>query len=282
MGAADATTLEILAQVPLFSLMDGDERRALAEHMAAREFAKGQTIFTRGDVGDSLMVVRRGVIQLFVETSEGARIVLGDLGPRQMFGELTLFDPGPRTATSIAAEDSQVLVLSHEDFRQVLRHQPEIALHVLAVMGKQLRATDELLRTQVTRNVNEEQEEQLTFGERIADRVAQFGGSWTFIIFFACVMVVWMSLNVSLGKRAWDEYPFILLNLALSSLAALQAPIIMMSQNRQSYKDRLRADLDYRINLKAEMEVAELQRRVDEIYATMQAHFARIEKDGPR
>jgi CRP/FNR family transcriptional regulator, cyclic AMP receptor protein len=282
MGVADATTHEILAQVPLFSLLDADERRTVAEHMDTRAFPKGHTIFTRGDVGDSLMVVRQGLVQIFVPSREGARIVLGDLGPRGVFGELTLFDPGPRTATSVAVEDSQVLVLRHDDFRRVLRHKPEIALHVLAVMGKQLRATDELLRSQVARNVNEEQEEGLTFGQRIADKVAEFGGSWTFIIFFGCVMVVWMTLNVSLGKRAWDEYPFILLNLALSSLAALQAPIIMMSQNRQSHKDRLRADLDYKINLKAELEVAELQRRVDQIYEAMQAHFATLEKDGTR
>jgi uncharacterized membrane protein len=282
MAAIDATTHETLAQVPLFSLMDAEERRALAEHMEARHVPKGRLIFARGDVGDSLMVVRTGLVQVFVETTEGTRLVLGELGPREMFGELTLFDPGPRTAAAVAVEDSHLLVLGHDDFRQVLEDKPQIALHVLAVMGRRLRATDEQLRAQVARNVNEEQEDRLTFGQRVADKVAEFGGSWTFIIIFACLMVTWMTFNVSLGRRAWDEYPFILLNLALSTLAALQAPIIMMSQNRQSYKDRLRADLDYKINLKAELEVAHLHQRVDEIYAAMQAQFARIERDGGR
>jgi len=280
MSAPDAAVPETLAQVPLFALMSADERSALAEPMQARAYAKGQTIFTRGDVGDSLMVVERGRVEVFVETTEGTRVVLGDFEAGEMLGELTLFDPGARTASAVAVEDSTLRVLRHDDLRALLARRPQIALHMLAVLGKRLRATDEMLRTQVARNVNEEQEDRLTVGQRVADRVAEFGGSWTFIIVFGCLMATWMAFNVSLGKRAWDEYPFILLNLALSTLAALQAPIIMMSQNRQSYKDRLRADLDYKINLKAELEVMQLHRRVDEIYEAMQAQFARLDRNG--
>ena len=156
-------------------------------------------------------------------------------------------------------------------------------------MGRRLRLTDELLRTHVTRNLNVEEEERLTLGEHIADRVAAFGGSWTFIIVFGVVLAVWMGVNfllvlrgaghgLSPDKSAFDPYPFILLNLVLSTLAALQAPVIMMSQNRQAAKDRLKADLEYQVNLKAELEVAQLHCKVDRIYEEMQANFARLNK----
>ncbi len=177
-------------------------------------------------------------------------------------------------------EDSEVFVLEHDELWNVMQRKPHMALDMLAIMGKRLRATDELLRTQVARNLNEEEEDRLTFGQRIADKVAAFGGSWTFIIIFGCILLSWVSVNtLLLVNRAFDPYPYILLNLFLSMIAALQAPVIMMSQNRQGQKDRLKADLDYEVNLKAELEVAQLHNKVDNIYEAMQAHFARAEKD---
>jgi uncharacterized membrane protein len=153
-------------------------------------------------------------------------------------------------------------------------------MDVLTVIGRRLRATDELLRTQVSRNPNVEEEERLTFGERIADKVAAFGGSWTFIIIFGIILAVWAVINTSaLFSRHFDPYPYILLNLFLSMIAAVQAPVIMMSQNRQSSKDRLKSDLDYKVNLKAEMEVAHLHRKVDHIYERIEDHFARLERN---
>ncbi len=153
-------------------------------------------------------------------------------------------------------------------------------MDVLTVIGRRLRATDELLRTQVSRNPNVEEQELLTFGQRIADKVASFGGSWTFILCFAAVLVVWVILNSTvLLSRHFDPYPYILLNLFLSMLAAIQAPVIMMSQNRQSAKDRLKSDLDYEVNLKAEMEVAHLHRKVDHIYERLEEHWARLERN---
>ena len=276
-----ATTAGMLADVPIFSLMDDDERALLAERMEVREFRKGETLFNAGDAGDSLMIVKHGRVQVFLENTEGQKIILSEIEPGELIGEISLFDPGARTATAVAVEDSELLVLDHEDLWEVMQRKPHIAKDMLAVLGKRLRATDELLRQQVSRNVNEEEEDRLTLGQRVADRVAVFGGSWTFIIIFACLMASWMAINVILTvqKRAWDEYPFILLNLALSTLAALQAPIIMMSQNRQSYKDRLKADLDYQVNLKAELEVAQLHNKVDKIYEAMQAQFSKMEKE---
>ena len=275
-----ATTSGILAAVPLFSLMDEDERTALAERMEEREFSKGETLFSHGDAGDSLMVIRRGRVQVYVENTEGVKIILGEIEPGEIVGEVSLFDPGPRSATAVAVEDTELFVLEHDDLWQVIQRKPHMAVDMLAVMGKRLRATDELLRTQVARNVNIEEEERLTFGQRIADRVATFGGSWTFIIFFGAVLVTWVIINtLILVSRAFDPYPYILLNLFLSMLAALQAPVIMMSQNRQAHKDRLKADLDYEVNLKAELEVAQLHHKVERIHEALQAHISKLDRE---
>jgi uncharacterized membrane protein len=156
---------------------------------------------------------------------------------------------------------------------------PHAALDLLTVMGRRLRLTDELLRNPATRNVNVEAEERITFGERVADRVAAFGGSWTFILSFATVMVTWVVVNsVILARRAFDPFPYILLNLFLSMLAAIQAPVIMMSQNRQAAKDRLKADIQYDVNLKAELEIAQLHQKVDRIYEALQANFKNLDR----
>jgi uncharacterized membrane protein len=157
---------------------------------------------------------------------------------------------------------------------------PHAAMDLLTVVGRRLRATDELLRTQVSRNPNVEEEERLTFGQRIADKVASFGGSWTFIILFGVVLTIWVILNsTALLRNHFDPYPYILLNLFLSMIASIQAPVIMMSQNRLSSKDRLKSDLDYEVNLKAELEVAHLHRKVDHIYERVEEHFARLERN---
>jgi CRP/FNR family transcriptional regulator, cyclic AMP receptor protein len=285
-----ATTAGILAEVPLFSLMDEDERAALAERMESREFSKGETIFNHGDAGDSLMVLHRGRVQVYVESTEGVKIILGELEAGEIVGEVSLFDPGARSATAVAVEDTEMFILEHDDLWQVIQHKPHMAVDMLAIMGKRLRATDELLRTQVARNVNVEEEDRLTFGQRIADRVASFGGSWTFIITFGIVLLVWVGVNIFLTVRGmshglkaedstFDPYPFILLNLFLSMLAALQAPVIMMSQNRQAAKDRLKADLDYEINLKAELEVAQLHHKVERMHEALTAHIAKLDKE---
>ncbi len=269
----------MLAEVPLFSLLDEQERVSLAEVLEKKHFEKGDTIFHYGDPGDCLYLVRQGRVQVFVENYEGDKIILAENEPGDLFGEISLLDGGARTATAVAVEDTEALTLNQDNLQEFLTRHPSAALDLLAVMGRRLRATDELLRTQVSRNINEEEEERLTFGERVADRVATFGGSWTFILLFGAFLMGWMFLNAYiLTTEAFDSFPFILLNLLLSTLAALQAPVIMMSQNRQSFKDRLRADMDYQVNLKAELEIAQLHNKVDRIYEQTQANFARMEK----
>jgi len=273
-----AASLDVLVEVPLFETMDDSERESLCQLLESKRFDKGDTIFRAGDVGDSFYIVRSGTVQIFIENFEGEKIILRESERGDVFGDVSMFDGGPRTATAVATDETEVLSLDKEGLLALVKKHPHAALDLLSVMGKRLRSTNELLRNQVSRNLNVEEEERLTFGQRIADKVAAFGGSWTFIITFGIFLAVWMGLNVALGTKAWDIYPFILLNLMLSTLAALQAPVIMMSQNRQSAKDRLKADLDYEVNMKAELEVAQLHSKVDRIYEEMQSHFDKLHK----
>lgn len=272
-----SNALEMLAEVPMFELLDAKERKALAKLLQTRTHSKGETIFSFGDVGDEVFIIHEGRVEVFVENTEGQKIILANNERGDVFGEISLLDGGPRTATAVAVEDTQTLVLDRDQLLEFIKENPHAALDMLTVMGRRLRSTDELLRTQVSRNANEEEEETLTFGERVADKVAAFGGSWTFILSFGGFLLGWMGLNVVLAAYAFDPFPFILLNLCLSALAALQAPVIMMSQNRQAAKDRLKADLDYAINLKAELEVAQLHNKVDKIYEAMQQQFAKLD-----
>jgi len=277
-----ATGIEMLREARMFSLLDDEELNTLSALLESRRFSKGETIFHRGDVGDCLYIIRQGVVEVFVETTEGEKIVFAENTAGDVFGEISLLDGGPRTATAVAIEDTEALTCDRENLLEFVTKHPSAALDVMTAMGRNLRTTDELLRSQVSRNLNAEEEEHLTVGQRIADRVATFGGSWPFIILFGLFMSFWMATNAYLARGAFDPFPFILLNLALSALAALQAPVIMMSQNRQAAKDRLRADLDYEVNLKAELEVAHLHNKVDRIYETMVERLAKLEKQSPR
>jgi CRP/FNR family cyclic AMP-dependent transcriptional regulator len=269
-------TINILAYVPLFALLDDEERAALADVLEVARVPRGQAIFRTGDVGGALYLVNAGLVRVSIESNEGAAVILGEYGRGQVFGEISLLDGGPRTSTAMALEDTEVLILNRSHLLEIITKYPHSAMDLLTVIGARLRATDQLLRTQVTRNVNVEAEERLTLGQRLADRVAAFGGSWPFILVFFAVMVLWIAVNTwVLAEDTFDPYPYILLNLVLSMLAAVQAPIIIMSQNRQAAKDRLQADLDYRINLKAELEVAHLHKKVDRIWEELQAQPAR-------
>jgi CRP/FNR family cyclic AMP-dependent transcriptional regulator len=274
------TEIDILREARMFSLLDDQELSTLSTLLESRRFSKGETIFRHGDVGDCLYIVRSGLVQVYVETTEGEKIVFAENAAGDVFGEISLLDGGPRTATAVALDDTDTLTCDRDNLLEFVTKHPHAALDLLTAMGKNLRATDELLRTQVSRNLNVEEEETLTFGQHLADRVATFGGSWPFIIIFGLFMTFWMGANVYLATRSFDPFPFILLNLALSALAALQAPVIMMSQNRQASKDRLRADLDYEVNLKSELEIAHMHSKVDRIYETLVERLAKLEK-GP-
>lgn len=271
-------TTEVLKQSSMFATLEEDELRTLASLIESHQFQRGQRIFQRGDAGDYLYIVKEGLVEVFAEATDGSKIVFAEYPPGEILGEITLLDGGPRTATAVALEHCELLKFDRSDVLALVSKHPEAALDLLSAMGKKLRATNELLRNPVARNANVEAEDTLTFGARIADKVATFGGSWTFVLGFSAILIGWMVTNTYLAREAFDPFPFILLNLGLSALAALQAPIIMMSQNRQSVKDRIHADLDYEVNLKAELEIAHLHNKVDRLHEALSDHLARSAK----
>jgi CRP/FNR family cyclic AMP-dependent transcriptional regulator len=276
-----STTVTMIGEVPIFGLLDDEEREALAQMMDCRDFKEGEIIFHYGDTGGEIFILRNGNVELFIESTEGQKIVISENEKGDVIGELSFLDGGARTATALAREDTQTLVMHRDRLLDFIDKHPHAAMDLLTAVGRRLRATDELLRTQVSRNPNLEEEEMLTFGQRVADKVAAFGGSWTFIIIFGVILAVWVFINsAALFSKHFDPYPYILLNLFLSMIASVQAPVIMMSQNRLSSKDRLKSDLDYEVNLKAELEVAHLHRKVDHIYERLEDHFARLERKG--
>jgi uncharacterized membrane protein len=273
-----STTVKMLSEVPIFEFMDEEEHEALADMMDCQDFPEGSFLFSYGDAGGQIYILRNGRVEVYVESTEGQKIVLAENEHGEVVGELSFLDGGPRTANCVAKEDTQVLTLHRERLLEFIDKHPHAAMDLLTAVGRRLRLTDELLRTQVSRNVNEEEQEMMTLGERVADKVASFGGSWTFIGIFGGVMLVWVLLNTAaLFRNHFDPYPYILLNLFLSMTAAVQAPVIMMSQNRQSAKDRLRTEMDYQVNLKAEMEVAHMHRKIDHLYERLEEHWARLE-----
>ncbi|HEY6351323.1 MAG TPA: DUF1003 domain-containing protein [Candidatus Angelobacter sp.] len=272
--------VKMIGEVPIFELMDDEEREALARLMDSRNFKQGEMIFEIGDPGAEIYIVRSGRVEIYVENPDGEKVVLGENEHGDVIGELSFLDNGPRTATAIAVEEAQMLSLHRERLLEFIDEHPHAALDLLTVVGRRLRTTHELLRTQVSRNVNAEEQERSTLSQRIADKVAAFGGSWTFILIFFAVMLVWVVANsTALLRDHFDPYPYILLNLALSMIAAIQAPVIMMSQNRQASKDRLKSDLDYQVNFKAELEVAHLHRKMDRMYERLEAHLCRLESN---
>src|SRR5215475_14114422 len=192
-----STTVSMIGEVPIFGLLNDEERKALARMMASREFKRGETVFHYGDPGGEIFILRSGRVELFVESTEGQKIVLAENEQGDVIGELSFLDGGPRIATAVASEDTCMLVLDRMRLLDFIDQHPHAAMDVLTVIGRRLRATDELLRTQVSRNPNIEEQERLTFGQRVADKVASFGGSWPFIISFAVVLAVWVVLNSS-------------------------------------------------------------------------------------
>jgi CRP/FNR family cyclic AMP-dependent transcriptional regulator len=247
---------KLLDAIPLFASMDDDERTALAAIMDEVSFKVGETIYRAADVGGTLYILISGEVEMSIEDDDGKKVVIDVLKPGDFCGELSLLDGGNRSATVITTRPTRTLVLKRNHLVDLLMKRPHMAQDMMMWLVKRIRRTDGLLRRRVSRDPNEVIEERETVGNRVADKVASFGGSWTFISLFGLVLVAWVIVNtVLLGETAFDVYPFILLNLFLSMLAAIQAPVIMMSQNRQDSKDRVRGELDYEVNRRAEREI---------------------------
>ena len=255
---------DVFNEVPLFQLLDAEERRVLAEQVSMRTFKEGQVIYKAGDTGGLAYLIQKGVVHVTIKDANYESIIVDIANDGGLVGMSSLLAGEEHQTTAVAMEDTTAIEIDRHDITALLKVKPLAGLDMMTIVEKQLRAVHELMRTRVTRNVNEEIEEKETFGEKAADGVARFGGSWGFVIMFGVILLIYVTINSSLSNP-WDPYPFILLNLFLSMLAAIQAPVIMMSQNRQDNKDRLRSEMDFRVNLKAELEIEELLQRVGKI-----------------
>jgi CRP/FNR family cyclic AMP-dependent transcriptional regulator len=255
----------VFEDIALFSLLDGDERAVLAEQVELRRFAARQRIYKHGDPGGKAYLKLSGRVHVVVIDEDNQEVVVDEPGDGEMFGLASMLSDSPHHTSAVALEPTSAIEIERADLAALVHRKPLAGLDMLTMVARQIHAAQELVRTRAGRNPNEVIDEQLTMGDRIADAVARFGGSWSFIIAFAVVLVVYAGVNVVLASRAWDPYPFILLNLFLSMLAAVQAPVIMMSQNRQDAKDRLRSELDFAVNRKAESEITQLAARLNRI-----------------
>jgi uncharacterized membrane protein len=254
---------DILKNVPLFALLDDEERAVLAGQVEVRTFAVRQRIYKIGESSGQAFILVSGSVRVSTVDEDHQEVVVDEPTAGDFFGFASMLDGTPHQTEAIALAESVCIEVDRHDISVLLERKPHAGMDMLAVLGRQFHAAQQLVRLRSTRNPNEVIEEEATFGERIADAVARFGGSWSFIILFGVVLIVYSAINVVLGKSAWDPYPFILLNLFLSMLASIQAPVIMMSQNRQDTKDRLRGELDFDVNRRAESEIQGLARKLN-------------------
>jgi CRP/FNR family cyclic AMP-dependent transcriptional regulator len=256
-------TLETLRSAPLFALLDDDEMAVLASQVEVKTFTARECIYRMGDSSVQAYVMVSGKVRVTTVDEDQQEVVVDEPRTGEFFGLASMLERTPHETSATALEDTTCLDVSRENIATLLQRKPLAGMDLLATLGHQFHTSQRLVRLRASRNPNEIIEEKATFGERIADSVARFGGSWTFVVLFLLLMSVHTLANILLRGRAWDPYPFILLNLFLSMLAALQAPVILMSQNRQDTKDRLRTELDFDINRRAEAEIQGLSRQLD-------------------
>src|SRR5438874_5243652 len=254
---------EALKHVPLFALLDEEETAVLAGQVELKMFAPRQRIYKMGDSTGQAYVMVSGRVRVTTLDQDHQEVVVDEPAHGEFFGFASMLEQTPHQTTAIALEETECLEVDRHDIAVLLQRKPMAGMDMLTVLGRQFHASQQLVRVRANRNANEIIEKEATFGEHIADSVARFGGSWSFIITFLVVLVIYTAANIVLGRSAWDPYPFILLNLFLSMLAAIQAPVIMMSQNRQDTKDRLRSELDFDVNRRAEAEIQGLARKLN-------------------
>jgi CRP/FNR family cyclic AMP-dependent transcriptional regulator len=262
----------LLRGVPLFAALDDAAVEELCGYLHPVELNGGSRLFRVGDSGDAMYIIESGRVRITVTDADGREVILASLGHGDFFGEMAMLDGHGRSADATVTEDSCLAVLTRENFLTFVSSDARIVLEMLSAITRRLRRTDDLLRHRVSRNANEEDARNLTLADRAADKIAEFGGSWKFIAFEIGLFLSWMAANTwLLTKPGFDPYPYVFLNLVLAIICGLQAPIIMMSQNREAQKDRLRADLDYQVNLKNEILLGEILRLLE-----------KREKDAPK
>lgn len=263
-NASQVMTIEALRSVPLFGSLDDRAARDLRDLMVVREAPPGTLLFKMDDPGDSMYLIEDGHVRIYVHSQDGENLTLAELGDGDFFGEMAIIDGKPRSANAAVIEQACLAVLSREDFLQFVRGNPDVALEMVSAISDRLRRTDDLLRQRVSRNVNDEDKARMTLAGRLADAVSTFGGSWQFIGATIIFIILWVWLNTFFMRdQGLDPFPYSFLDVINGIVAALLTPIILISQNRQAEKDRLRADLDYQINLKNELALGEVLRRLD-------------------
>ncbi|HET9400969.1 MAG TPA: DUF1003 domain-containing protein [Candidatus Acidoferrales bacterium] len=254
---------DVLKRVPLFALLDDDEIAVLAAQVEVRDFGPRQRIYKRGEPSGRAYILVSGRVRVTTVDEDGQEVVVDEPAPGEFFGFASMLDEKPHQTDALSLDQTECVEVDRHDILTLLQRKPHAGMDMLTVLGRQFHASQQLVRLRANRNPNEVIEEQVTLGERVADRVARFGGSWAFITSFAVFMSVYVVINVSLRGSAWDPYPFILLNLFLSMLAAIQAPVIMMSQNRQDKKDRVRSEMDFDVNRRAGSDIQGLARKMN-------------------
>jgi uncharacterized membrane protein len=260
---ANEMTLEALRSVPLFASLTDAAAIELRSLLKTENVSTSTRLFHKGDTGNAMYLIETGRVRISITDEDRREITLAELAQGDFFGEMSIIDGRQRSADASVIEDGRLAVLSRHDFLAFVRSNPDVALGMLGALSDRLRRTDELLRSRVSRNANEEERKRATMADRAADMIAEFGGSWKFIGVSIALIVFWIVFNSYILFNGFDPKPYQMLNLVLAVLAGMQAPIIMMSQNRQGEKDRLRADLDYRVNLKNELSLSEVLRRLD-------------------
>lgn len=261
--SANQMTLEALRSVPLFASLDDEAATDLRDLLSEKTVPHNTLLFRQGDSGDAMFLIESGRVRISIRDDDRQELTLAELAQGDFFGEMSIIDGRQRSADAHVIENARLAVLSRDAFLSFVRKKPDVALEMLSALTDRLRRTDELLRSRVSRNVNEEEQARLTLADRAADLIAEFGGSWKFIIISMLLIIFWIIFNSYILLNSFDPAPYQMLNLTLAVIAGMQAPIIMMSQNRQGGKDRLRADLDYQVNLKNELSLAEVLRRLD-------------------
>jgi CRP/FNR family cyclic AMP-dependent transcriptional regulator len=254
---------EDLRQIPLFALLDDDEMAVLAAQVEIKKFAARQRIYKIGEPGRHAYVMMSGAVRVTTVDEDHQEVLVDEPSQGDFFGFASMLEDTPHQTTALAMEETVCLEVSRDDIAVLLQRKPMAGMDMLTVVSRQFHASQQLVRVRASRNSNDVIEEEMRFGDRVADSVARFGGSWTFIILFGVVLLLYTMTNTVLRGKAWDPYPFILLNLFLSMLAAIQAPVIMMSQNRQDTKDRVRGELDYDVNRRAEAEIQRLSNKLN-------------------
>src|SRR5437762_210346 len=258
-------TLEAIRSVPLFASLDDHAATLLRSLLEVQEVSANTKLFDTGDKGNAMYLIERGRVRISVRDKDNQEITLAELARGDFFGEMSIIDGKRRSADATVVDDARFAILSRDNFMAFIQSNPIVTLEMLSAVFDRLRRTDELLQQRVSRNANEEEKKRMTLSDRMADMLAEFGGSWRFIGVSLVLIIFWIIFNTYILARGFDPAPYQMLNLTLAVVAGLQAPIIMMSQNRQTEKDRLRADLDYQVNVKNKLSLAEVLRRLDVI-----------------